>query len=101
MNRKYFQLYFFLLQPSLTDSPLSSLGLLELRQTCNGDLQRLQGGEVLQGLLSAQGLGGARPGLQAGEQQRQGDRTCSVPRHGHLAPCLTAHYLICSFIVIF
>ena len=41
-----------------------STGLLELWPTRHGDLQWLQGGQVLQGLLSAQGLGGARQGLQ-------------------------------------
>ena len=40
-----------------------SLGLLELRPACHRDVQRVPGGEILQGLLSAQGLGGTRPGL--------------------------------------
>ena len=40
-----------------------SLGLLELRPACHRDVQWVPGGEILQGLLSAQGLGGTRPGL--------------------------------------
>ena len=39
------------------------VGVLELWPGGHRDLQRLPGGEILQGLLSTQGLGGTRSGL--------------------------------------
>ena len=44
-------------------------GLLELRPPRHRDLQWLRPGQVLRGLLSTQGLGGTREGVQEGEQQ--------------------------------
>ena len=41
------------------------VGVLELWPGGHRDLQRLPGGEILQGLLSTQGLGGTRSGLSA------------------------------------
>ena len=48
---------------------LSSPGLLELWPARHRDLQWVSSGEILQGFLSTQGLGGTREGVQEGEQQ--------------------------------